>query len=371
MTPKKIVLFFILLVILPPTAKAKTADELRQIEQQLSQKQQQQAELDATARETSKGLDDLRTKLIIAARTLQDKETEEQNLADKIDDLTQEIAEKSKAAQKERAQLSLMVSALVEIASRPPATLFLQDRITNDHIHRSLLLQSILPRLKEQAETTARDLATLYEMQSDLAKQKELSIAAQENLQQQQHDLDQLIAARQGFLQRTESQKADIAKHLAELADKARDLRQLMTAVTPSHAPKPTGNASDSVALKWPVIGAIRKHFGDQDSDGVLSEGITLVGPSGAPVIASRDGKVVFAGPFRGYGLIVILQHEGGYHSFLSGFGRIDAEMGQDVAAGEPLGVLPVKAGTHPELYFEWRRGEQPIDPTGGLQKKS
>jgi septal ring factor EnvC (AmiA/AmiB activator) len=79
------------------------------------------------------------------------------------------------------------------------------------------------------------------------------------------------------------------------------------------------------------------------------------------------DGKVVFAGPFRGYGQILILQHAGGYHSFLAGFGRIDAEMGQDVAKGEPLGVLPAKNGTKPELYFEWRRNNEAVDPTAGI----
>jgi len=59
----------------------------------------------------------------------------------------------------------------------------------------------------------------------------------------------------------------------------------------------------------------------------------------------------------------LILQHDGGYHSFLAGFGRIDADMGQDVEAGEPLGVLPVKEDTRPELYFEWRHNTEPVDP--------
>ena len=88
-------------------------------------------------------------------------------------------------------------------------------------------------------------------------------------------------------------------------------------------------------------------------------------------MVAPRAGKVVFVGPFRGYGLIMILQHANGFHSFMAGFGRIDAEMGQDVVAGEPLGVLPVKPGGRPELYFEWRRGDEPVDPMGGLQRRS
>ena len=112
------------------------------------------------------------------------------------------------------------------------------------------------------------------------------------------------------------------------------------------------------------------RHFGDKDADGVTSDGLTFASPSGAPIVAPRSGRVVFVGPFRGYGKIVILQHANGYHSLLSGFGRIDAEMGQEVDAGEPLGVLPVKAGAKQELYFEWRRGDEPTDPMGGLTIK-
>jgi len=362
-------LTLILLCCAASSAYAKTDDKLHQVEQQLAEKKHQQEALDAAAREASKGLDDLRQRLITSTQSLQDKEKEQEALEDKLDDLTQEIAEKSKNAEAERKQLSLMISALVEIAGRPPESLFLQNHVTEDHIHRSLLLKAILPRLREQAESAARDLASLYDLQTQLATQKRLVEASQTNLQQQQHDLDQLIATRQGFLQRTEQQKADVAQHLVALSDQARDLRQLMEKVTPREARKAA--APDGVALKWPVAGAIKKRFGERDADGVTSEGLTLAAPSGAPIVAPHAGRVVFAGPFRGYGQIMILQHSNGYHSFLSGFGRIDAEMGQEVEAGEPLGVLPVKTGTKPELYFEWRRGEEPVDPMGGLSMKN
>jgi len=367
---KRFFFLFILVVFAAFPAHAKPADELKQVEQQLTEKQKQQAALDAAARDASKGLEDLRAKLVASAQALQDKENEQDAIEDKLETLTQEIAEKSKIAKQERAQLSLMTSALVEIASRPPETLFLQNGITTDHIHRSLLFQSILPRLREQAEATARDLATLYDLQNQLAEQKKLLAQAQENLQQQQHDLDQLIAARQGFLQRTESEKEDIARHLAALSDQARDLRQLMVEVSPPRRATQKITKGDVTGLKWPVSGAVRHSFGDKDTDGVTSEGLTLAAPSGAPIVAPYAGRVVFAGNFRGYGKIVILQHANGYHSFLSGFGRIDADMGQDVVAGEPLGVLPVKAGSKPELYFEWRRGDEPVDPLGGLEAR-
>ncbi len=352
-------------------ALAATTDDLRQVEEQLSQKKQQQDELDATAQQASKGLNDLRQKLIASTQNLQEKEAEGEALEDRLDELTQQIADKGKAATQQRAQLSQTVSALVEIASRPPESLFLQDHVTADHIHRSLLLKAILPRLREQAENGAHNLSALYEMQTQLASQQKLVAAAHENLERQQQDLDQLIAARQGFLQRTEAQKAEIAQHLASLSAEARDLRQLMEKVAPQRTQKNTAKPSgDTVALKWPASGAVTKHFGDKDADGVTSDGLTFASPSGAPIVAPRAGRVVFAGLFRGYGKIVILQHANGYHSLLSGFGRIDAEMGQDVDAGEPLGVLPVKAGAKQELYFEWRRGDQPIDPMSGFSLK-
>ncbi|MDR3424954.1 MAG: peptidoglycan DD-metalloendopeptidase family protein [Alphaproteobacteria bacterium] len=352
------------------SAQAKPDDKLRQVEQQLNEKKQQQEALAAAALDAGKNLEDLRQRMIRSTQTLQEKEAEQETLEGKLDELTQEISAKSKGAELERKQFSLMVSALVEIASRPPESLFLQDRTAIDHIHRSLLLQAILPRLRQQTEVAAQDLAALYELQTQLAAQKRLASAAKENLQKQQRDLDQMIATRQGFLQRTEEQKAETARHLAALADEAHDLRQLMEKIAPPSNRKRSTPAKELIAgLKWPVLGSVDKPFGDKDADGVTSEGVTLSAPSGAPVAAPRAGRVVFTGPFRGYGQIVILQHSNGYYSFLSGFGRIDAEMGQEVAAGEPLGVLPVKAGTKPELYFEWRRGDEPVDPTRGLTR--
>ncbi|MDD3370477.1 MAG: peptidoglycan DD-metalloendopeptidase family protein [Alphaproteobacteria bacterium] len=357
-----------LLAVAAPHARAKDDGKLQNVEKQLAEKQQQREALDSAAQKASEGLADLRQRMIDSAKTLQEKEVEQDNLETKLDELTREIAEKSSNARQERRQLLMTVSALVGIMSRPPASLFLQERVEADHIHRSMLLKAALPRLKEQAENAARDLSHLYDLQERLAAHQRLVSAARANLEKQHKSLDQMIAARQGFLKRTEAQKAEIARHLAQLTEEARDLRQLMEKVSVRRAPKkfPKG----SVALNWPVSGVVSKNYGDKDADGVVSEGMTLAAPSGAPVVAPRAGKVVFAGPFRGYGLIMILQHESGYHSFLSGFGRIDAEMGQAVAAGEPLGVLPLKTGARPELYFEWREGEKTVDPLGGLQKK-
>ena len=188
-----------------------------------------------------------------------------------------------------------------------------------------------------------------------------LIAASQQNLKAQQADLDQLIRTRLGLLSETEAQKSAAARKLVALTSEARDLHQLLARVSPPGSrPKATGVHP---VLDRPVAGAVIRRFGSKDADGITSEGLTFSSLAGSPIVAPLAGRVVFAGPFRGYGQILILQHKGGYHSFLAGFGRIDAEMGQEVAAGEPLGILPAKGNGRPELYFEWRRNGEPADP--------
>jgi murein hydrolase activator len=80
-------------------------------------------------------------------------------------------------------------------------------------------------------------------------------------------------------------------------------------------------------------------------------------------VVAPDSGRVLFSGPFRGYGLILIIEHTGGYHSLLAGLGRIDATVGRTVEAGEPVGTMGHDPDRNPSLYFELRRSGQPTNP--------
>ena len=87
-------------------------------------------------------------------------------------------------------------------------------------------------------------------------------------------------------------------------------------------------------------------------------------------MVAPLDGQVRFSGTFRGYGELLILEHGGGYHSLIAGFGRIDARIGQQVLAGEPVGVtaLPQSDATEDlSVYFEFRSNGQPVNPVQGL----
>ena len=80
-------------------------------------------------------------------------------------------------------------------------------------------------------------------------------------------------------------------------------------------------------------------------------------------MVAPSDGKIVFAGLFKGYGQLLIIAHGGGYHSLLAGFERIDANVGQAVQAGEPVGRMGGDDANKPTLYVEVRQKGEPVNP--------
>lgn len=353
-----------LLALAPSSAHAnETQNRLNKVEDQIKQRQSEAVTLDESSREVAENLSDLRQKLIRATEALEEKQAEEQRLQDKQDELTDSIDAKGKALVHERHKLQHLLTAMIEMARQPPESFVLRSGLTNDYIHRTIVLHNLLPKVREQAEALTRDIVTLNTLKKQLDEQKSLLAAAEENLEAQRQSLDQLIKSRQGLLQRSETERADIKRQLVSLSAEARDLHQLLEKLAPKHNPRNKMPENGALTLKWPVSGRVLHPYGEKDEDGVKSEGVTLASLPGAPIVAPAAGKVVFLGPFKGYGQIVILQHTDGYHSFMAGFGRIDADVGQEVDAGEPLGVLPVKGTSKPELYFEWRHHNDPVDP--------
>lgn len=114
--------------------------------------------------------------------------------------------------------------------------------------------------------------------------------------------------------------------------------------------------------MPFPARGNLVTKFGQTDDSGSPSKGISIETRPDAQVIAPYDGQVVFAGPFRGYGLLLIIEHAEGYHTLLSGMARLDGTVGQHLLAGEPVGVMGQSEGK-PLLYVELRHNGQPVNP--------
>ena len=162
---------------------------------------------------------------------------------------------------------------------------------------------------------------------------------------------------------------------LASLSERAESLRELFVHLQKAARPKPkirrpqTASLPDAPiakpdfgAMTQPARGKLVQRFGQDTKTGSSAKGATFETRLRAQVVAPFDGKVVFAGPFKGYGQILIIQHGDAYHTLLAGMARVDAALGQLLLAGEPIGVMgSQEAGTR--LYVEVRRKGQPVNP--------
>lgn len=174
----------------------------------------------------------------------------------------------------------------------------------------------------------------------------------------------------QGQLQSRLLAKPPVAPTMPEPS--ASKQQQLASAGT---RPAVTGNLSKPANIRsfppvarnellMPAHGRLLRRYGQQGKNGSpASKGITISTREEAQVIAPFDGKVVYAGEFRGYGLILIIEHGKRYHTLLAGVERVDAVVGQWILAGEPIGVMTGDGVRKPELYLELRRNGQAINP--------
>ncbi len=164
------------------------------------------------------------------------------------------------------------------------------------------------------------------------------------------------------LIEKRNRQRQAAARRAAEKAEtEAPDVKVAAAAI-----PKPIGLLDftrEKGSLWPPVQGAVVRQYGDKDEFGATSKGIVLEGRAGAQVVAPFDGEVVFAGPFRGYGRILLIEHGGGYHTLLAGLGRIDRVPGDRLLAGEPVAVMGDAEAGRTRLYVEFRRDGQPINP--------
>jgi len=112
-------------------------------------------------------------------------------------------------------------------------------------------------------------------------------------------------------------------------------------------------------AYRLPVIGTVMTGLGELSTEGTRSRGVTIATAAGAQVVAPAAGRVAFAGPFRSYGRIVIIDHGGGWTSLVTDMISVSTQVGENVAQGAPIG----RAGPeHPRVTIELRREGRPMD---------
>jgi len=284
-----------------------------------------------------------------------------------------------------------LTAALQMMARRPLAFSLMRADSLRETVWLRATLETMLPEVARRTASLRAEIVHGRQLQ-DQAR----SLAA--SLSQSERDLDArqrelvTIESRQRIASRAATGNAGReSDRVLALAEQTRDLGTLVSrleaddslaarlAALPGPLPRPAdlGNAAAvpgrmllvapvsagpplvRFAGMLPVAGRLLSGFGEASQTGP-QRGIVLAPAGGAQVVAPASGRVAFAGPYQGYDHIVIIAHDGGWSSLVTGLGRVDVQVGESVVQGAPLGVA--EPG-HPRVMIELRRDGTPVNP--------
>jgi septal ring factor EnvC (AmiA/AmiB activator) len=267
--------------------------------------------------------------------------------------------------------LAPLLPLLLRLARQPEAALLAAPASPVETRRALLLLRAALREAEELAEAhlAAREATGRAAMLRDEARRLLATAEAENQAAIGQLDAELEQAARQRAQANDPETRA--ARRAQETAARARSLGEAMLRLDREARPRPpppeaARGGVPEAARAWPVVGQVARAFG-APGDGGPARGVTLAAAAGARVVSPCPGRVAFAGPFRSYGRIVILEC-GSDHVVLAGLAKLDTSAGEHVLAGEPLGTLPGGGTGAATLYMELRRGGEPTDPRAWLR---
>ncbi len=270
-----------------------------------------------------------------------------------------------------RPALARHARALYKLGDTSYLRLLLSIDRPSDFFRGYRLITTLARRDNARVAQFRTDLAAHTTEKAELEKRTQESIALRNRLAAARHNLDAQRQRKTELLTSLVERKELNAAYVEELGQAEGRLQQLLAGLGGGDVEVPLGAFRGS--LPWPVEGAVRTPFGRRKHPRfdtyTIHNGIEIAAAADAPVRAVHDGKVVFADRFRGYGLLVVLDHGGKHYSLYGQLAELAVSNGQDVAAGAVLGHADVAGPDGPGVYFEMRYQGRPEDPEAWLAK--
>lgn len=388
-------------VAVPALAEEKPSpSDLLAVENALEQSELRQKDLDARRSGLLMEEEQLSAELVAVAQKLRDGEQELAAAAERIKSLEAEKAKLGLDLAARQDVLSEVLAGLQRLEQNPPPALVVNPHDVLGALRSAMLFGTLAPELRQAAGELQEKLAELASTETRLRDE----MAAQDKA------LAGLAAARSEMTRLAEEKRtlaaalnldleAEKKKSLA-LAGKAKTLHELLDRIAEKAAEEAEKRAkleaerlaaeqrrkalaaiprTDFADLKgqltYPADGQIAKAFGEDTGLGQPLDGIVIATDPSATVTSPATGLVEFAGPFRSYGEMVIINPGRGYLILLAGLGRLNIGPGVPVKAGEPVATMGDKPiamalakdltlATTPMLYVEFRKNGEPVDPT-------
>ncbi len=372
------------LAALPAAAQspAERGEQVRQIERQIEQERNRAGTLERRATAEQSELEKLQEAARIAAATAMAREDEASDLELRLAEIDVERGARESAIANRRGEIAALAGALQRLARQPPEALALDPATPLEAARTATLVGAMVATLERQAHALKDELAALTAARQAHLQTRTALAQTLADLTQERARLETALVARARAVARLADERGDTAARIARLGRESAELLGRLEpaptaapAISPQNAravarsaPVSPADLQALPAYRWPVRGRIVENWGQAQPGGQTARGLTIEPREAASLVAPADGTVAFAGTFRGYGQILILEHGGGYHSILAQLSRIDAAVGQTVTAGEPVGRAGIDDRGMPVLYLELRRNGQPVDPTPWLQ---
>jgi septal ring factor EnvC (AmiA/AmiB activator) len=349
----------------------------------------------------------LQTKLIEAAKDVQNAEKTLTRSEGEIEDLTRQETKIRLKLNENRESLAQMLGVMQRMGREPPPVMMTERNDALRMVRSAMILASFFPGFKTKADQLS---ATLSDLNSIIAKARDEHARfaeAQADFTRFKSEIDTLLAQKREKMKensaRMETLKVAASRHSRAVSNFGELLKRLDKEVAkrsdlaayeaelkklgPAIELKPSVKQAAFVSpgrlkpavpfekakglLRFPAQGKRLISFGVQDDVGGKSEGIHVETRKGAQITSPSDGWVIYAGQFRTYGQLLIINAGGGYHILLAGLDQIHATVGQFVLAGEPVAAMgkgpQLDAGSvessSPVLYIEFRKNARPVNP--------
>jgi septal ring factor EnvC (AmiA/AmiB activator) len=370
---RHILIAFILFSATPALAQ----QDLGAVETKLEQSRTEQLKRDAEARALREELDKTRKESTTLAAAIRKNEKDLIDLEDRITAMTGEQQQITVRLEADYGSIGNLVLALQRLRRTPPEALIIRPGAPLQTAQTAMLLESILPAVSKRANELSASLERLAAIRLQLDADRETVLATRADLDTKRAELEKLLKDREKLYSSAESGRKEAAREVKRLAAEAESLRDLLSKLE-AQKQKTQGNrtaSSKPVNLpglgkaQIPAEGIVTVAYGETDDIGARSEGMTIESRASSLVVAPMGGAVVFVGPFRDYGNMVIIEHKKDYHSLIAGLGKTNVSEGDAVNSGEPIGSLPSSSsrGGKPALYYELRQKGRPVDPSSAF----
>ena len=388
----------------PPGSPPTDADALKQRDQELEAaraRERESAENQAKLKREIEALGDdrraLNQQLIDTAAHVRGVEASIEATEGRLKPLDEQERLFQKSLDERRAVITEILAALQRVGHQPPPALMVRPEDALQAVRMAILLGGVLPEMRAQAEALAGDLADLLRVRNDIVAERDHLARDLAQLGHDQLRMNMLIDERQSKQSNAEQALDSERQRATDLARQVDGLKDLIgkleanldsanLAARAAEEGRPDvaalsdpGRLTPAVAfaatrgrLPLPVNGVRIREFGTADGFGGNQKGVSIATRTSAQITAPCDGWVVYAGAFRSYGQLLILNAGGGYHVLLAGMERISVDLGQFVLTGEPVAVMgsgsqvsaaAVAKPKQPVLYVEFRKDGTPIDP--------